>query len=330
MTAHTLIASISLVFFASTGIGCAAEATSADGSVTGDDQEITSRDTYKAIPIENAVYQSLAVVGDVAFVGDNNRTIDLVDLKRLKKTGTLPGRIVNDSMTASGGKVIACGLRDDSPIDPFDDTPAERSYVLTVIDAATKAVEGEVKLGIEGLLRSNPSRGFVNLPDLSCRFDAAANTMSVTFSQEELGREVTTFPMPALGTSVDYQAIPGATRTKLDAGTDRDTVIAAATSDSGITYAAGGYGLRRLAPGQTKATSLRDEGREHMVDLQIRSGRIYAVDHNGALVVADEATGETVERVEIPDYLHAIALTPTHVVVIGRGGIFVAKDRWRR
>lgn len=130
MTKRALITTVSMAFLAITGAGCAAQATP-DDSAGSDDQAITGRDTYKAIPIKNAVYQSLAVVGDVAFVGDNNRTIDLIDLNRLKKTGTLPGRIVNDSLTASGGKVIACGLRDDSPLDPFGNTPADRSYVLT-------------------------------------------------------------------------------------------------------------------------------------------------------------------------------------------------------
>ncbi len=307
------------------GAGCAADAAEA---VTGDDEVITSRDGYRALPLAHGVYQSVAVVGDVAFVGDNYRTIHLVDLGRVTKTGTLPQRIVNDSLTTSGGKVIACGLRDDSPLDPFGTTPADRSYVLTVIDGATKAVEGEVKLKVERFLRTNPSRGFVNLPKLSCRFDEAAKRMTVTFSQEELGRELVTFPMPALGSSFDFETIPSATRVALDAGTSSDVVIGATTSDAGITYAAGGYGLRRLAPGARRATSLRAERGEHMVDVVIRDGRIYAVDHNGALVIADEDTGRTIERVAIPDALHAIALTPQHVVVMGRQGIFVAKDRW--
>ena len=283
------------------------------------------------IAIADGVYQSVAVVGDVAFVGHNRRGIDLVDLNLRRKTGRVAGQVVADAMTSMGRKVVACGLRDDAPIDPmslFTDVPADRRYVLTVIDAATKKVEGEVKLGLERLLSSRPP-GFHDLPDLSCRFDASAKVMVVTFSGDELGQRQVAFKMPAVGASLDFENIPGAITTNLSTGSE-DTLKASASSEHGITYAAGGHGLRRLAPSATRATALRSEGREWMADLAIRNGSIYAVDHDGGLVIAEDATGKTVERVEIPDLLHAITLTPTHVVVVGRGGIFLAKDRWGR
>jgi hypothetical protein len=326
MISRILLGPTAAVLLASAALGCTAD--DAVAPVGYEEPEITSRDGYSPIPIEYGVYHSVAVVGDTAFVGDTYRTIDLVDLRTMKKTGSLPGRIVNESMSASGGKVVACGLRDDSPLDPFGQTPADRSLVITVIDGASRAVDGEVKLGIERYLATNPRNGnFVDEPRLSCRFDSAAKKLTVTFSQKDIGREVMTFPMPALGTTFDYESVPGAKRTRLDRAND-DVLLAAAASERGITYAAGGYGLRRLAPGATRPSSLRAEGREHMVDLEIRGGRIYAVDFEGALVVADEATGQTIERVAIADDLHAIALTPKHVVVMGRHGIFVAKDRW--
>lgn len=305
-------------------VGCTAEAAPADATGT---EAITSSDGYRSLtPGSGAVYQSVAVVEDTAFVGDNLRRIELVDLRTMRKSGSLPGRIVNDSLTRAGKTVIACGLRDDAPLDPYGHTPADRSYVLTVIDADGRKVAGEIKLHIEPFLDTNPATGFVDLPDLSCRFDELTSRMTVTFAQHELGREVVTFPLPALGSSHDWRSIPGARRTRVDASGEA-TMKAAIETEAGITYAAGGWGLRRQAPGAARARSLRDESQEHLVDLAVRGDRIYAADNSGALVVTD-LDGKTVERVEIPDFLHAVALTPSHVVVMGEKGLFVARDRW--
>lgn len=293
-----------------------------------DDQAITGADGYRAIaPASGAVYQSIAVVGDVALVGDNQNRIDVVNLATMRKSGSIAGRIPADSLTTAGDQIIACGLRDDSPLDPFGHTPADRSYVLTVIDPASRHVAGEIKLHVEPFLASNPATGFVDLPDLSCRFDSPSRTMAVSFSQRELGREMVTFPLPALGATVEWTAIPGAKRTRIDAGGEA-TLKAAIESDGEITYAAGGWGLRRQAAGATRAKSLRDENREHLVDLARRGETIYAVDHSGGLLIVRASDGKTVERVEIPDFLHAIALAPSHVIVVGQAGLFVTKDRW--
>jgi hypothetical protein len=304
--------------------GCAAEQDDATSDASG---AITSTDGYREIaPANGAVYQSVAVVKDTAFVGDNSRHIDVVDLVTMRKTGSVAARVVADSLTSDGNKVIACGLRDDSPIDPLGHTPADRSYVLTVIDASTRKVDGEVKLQIESFLASNPraGHGFVDLPDLSCRFENGA--MNVTFAQKELGLEVVSFPMPAIGSSHDWKSIPSAKRTKI--GGDQ-TIKAAVVNDAGVTYAAGGWGLRQQAAGSSRSKTLREEDRETIVDVQIRGEHIYAVDHSSALIVTD-VEGKHAERIDIPDWLHAMALTPSHVVVVGRKGLFVAKDRWAR
>lgn len=315
-------------------VGCAEDP--APASETGaDEAAITATDGYRALaPAGGAVYQSVAVAGRVAFVGDNQNRIDVVDLDTMRKTATVAGRIPNDSLTTAGDRVIACGLRDDSPLDPYGHTPPDRSYVLTVIDGASRKATGEIKLHIEAFLASNPSLrssgsiGFVDLPDLSCRFDATTSKMTVTFAQRELGREVVTFPLPASGTTHEWKSIPRAERTKIDAGGEA-TMKAAITSEAGITYAAGGWGLRQQAPGAARAKSLRDEDREHLVDLAQRGDHIYAVDNSNGLIITNLA-GKTVERIEIPDWLHAIALAPSHVVVVGEKGLFVSKDRWAR
>lgn len=316
--------------FAFVLVACApADGMDFDSDPASAEQGITAADGFRAIAPSRGLYQSLAIVGDRAFLGTNERAVDLVDTNTMRKTGSVPGRIVADTLTASDDKVFACGLRDDSPADPFGGTPADRNYVITIIDAVAARVDGEIRIGMERFLKTNPSAGFVNLPDMACRFEPRTRTMTVSFAQDELGRELVTFALPAPGATVDWSAIPGAQRTAID--TDgSDTVKAVVVDDTGLTYAAGGAGLRRQPPGATRAATLRQEPREHLVDLAIEDGLVYAVDHSRALVVAQADTGATVERVAIPDFLHAVALAPEHVLVLGRGGLFVAKRRWSR
>ena len=187
----------------------------------------------------------------------------------------------------------------------------------------------EMQPGSSRAIAAAMSSWMISAPGNLCVFaKSSRSSMTVTFAQANLGREVITFPLPALGSSYDWKAIPSATRMKVDAGGSA-TMKAAVVTETGITYAAGGWGLRQQASNATRAKSLRDEDREQLVDLEIRGEHIYAADNSGALLVTT-LDGKTVERVAIADWLHAITLTPTHVVVLGEKGLFVAKDRWSR
>lgn len=309
---------------------CAAPATE-EGSTASAEEAFTAREGYTALANpRGGVYVSVAVSGRYAYVGDNRAAIDVVDLTTGRRKKTLEGRTPADALSVSGGLLAACGERDDQPLgwDAYYGA-RQRNYVVTIFDARTGKKQREIVLELQKHLDAGASGGFVDLPSLSCAIDAEAGTLSVAFSQKNLPHELVTLPLPAGDARYDFRDIPTATRVRLGASRD-NTVKAFTTSARGVTWAAGGWGVRRVASGRATVSTLRDEGREHMVGLVERGHVLFAADHDGALRVVDADTGAAIAAVEIDDWLEGVAVSGELVVVVGREGLFVTKDRWSR
>lgn len=310
--------------------GCAAETDAEEA--TSSEEALRAREGYARLPaLDGAVYVSVAVSGRTAFVGDNDRTLRAWDLGTSRVTKTVADRTRPvDHLAASGGTLAACGERDDQP-DGWAAVygQSDRHYVVTLLDARTLVKKREIALRLQPYLETAASSGFIDLPSMSCGLDEAAGTVTVSFAHGKLADEVVTFPIPAADTKVDFRAIPGATRTKLSDARDRDTTVkAVASSPNGITFAAGGWGVRRLAPGARAYTTLRAQPREHIVDVAVRKGVLFAADHQGALLALDDATGRELGKVAVGDWLEGVALADGYVVVVGRQGLQVVKDVW--
>jgi hypothetical protein len=58
-----------------------------------------------------------------------------------------------------------------------------------------------------------------------------------------------------------------------------------------------------------------------------RSGEIER-DHDGALRVLDARSGAEVEVVPVDDSVEGVTLAGDAVLVVARGGLLVARDRW--
>ena len=305
--------------------GCSSEDA---GTITAQDSDLTAREGYTALDNpRGGVYVSAAVAGGRVFVGDNRAAIDVFDLATMNRALTVEGRVPSGSLSASGELVAACGDRDDQPLGwEAAYGTSDRNYVITILDARSGAVKFEVALGLQRYLATS-SDGLVDLPSMSCRLDAAAGTIAVSFSHPKLADEIVTFPLPTEDARHDFREIPGATRVAVGDGAARNTIKSFSSGPSGITYAAGGYGLRRVASSSSAPITLRDEGREHMVGVDERGGRLFAADHGGALLVL-ESDGALVESVPVADWVEGVALAPGYVVVVGRSGLLVTKDRW--
>jgi hypothetical protein len=308
---------------------CSAE--SAEPAPASQDADFTAREGYAKV--ENArggVYVSVAVSGKRAFLGDNRSAIDIVDLSKMKKTGTIEGRIPSEALSVAGDVLAACGDRDDQPLG-WDALygASDRNYIITLLDAKTGEKKREISLRLQRYLESGARGGFIDLPSMSCQLSADAKRISVSFSQAHLEDEIVTFDLPSEPVSYDFRDIPGATRVSV--GTSRDNTIKGfSQSDRGLTYAAGGWGLRRLAPGASAYATLRDEGREHYVGVVEQGEHLFAADHDGALRVLDAESGAAVDALEVDDWVEGVTLSGGLVVVVAREGLFVARDRWTR
>ncbi|MCW5835015.1 MAG: hypothetical protein KIS78_21625 [Labilithrix sp.] len=298
------------------------------GTTTAQDSDLTAREGYTAIDNpRGGVYVSATVAGGRVFVGDNRATIDVFDLATMSRSLTVEGRVPADSLSASGDLVAACGDRNDQPLGwEAVYGAADRHYVITLLDARSGKRKFEIALGLQRYLESS-SDGIIDLPSMSCRLDADAGTVSVSFSHPKLTDEIVTFPLPSEDARHDFREIPGAARVAVGDGAARNTIKSFSSGPNGVTYAAGGYGLRRVAPPSSAPITLRDEDREHMVGVDERGGRLFAADHGGALLVL-ESDGALVESVPVDDWVEGVALAPGYVVVVGRGGLLVTKDRW--
>lgn len=308
--------------------GCAAPSVEAESSAA---SELTAREGYT--PIQNTrggVYVSVAVHGARAYVGDNRDSIDVIDLASMRKTGSLDGRIPSESLSVSGDVLVACGMRDDQPLgwDPTVGAEDHNNYVLSFFDARTGRKDKEIRLRLARYLATSTTGELIDLPNMGCRYDAATHRVGVAFGHSKLEDEVVTFEVPSSSKTFDFRDIPGATRISLGRGANDNTVNAFSMSERGLTYAAGGYGIKRLATGASRATTLHSAGREHYVDLTEKGDVVYAVDHNGALRLLNADTGAELEAISIDDWLHGVAISAGYVVVIGRSGVFVTRDRW--
>ena len=312
-------------------VACAAPTGEGGSEPASQDADFTAREGYAAIDnARGGVYVSVAVSGKRAFLGDNRSAIDIVDLSKMKKTGTVEGRIPSESLSVAGNVLVACGDRDDQPLG-WDALygASDRNYIITVLDAKTGAKKREIALRLQRYLESSTRGGFIDLPSMSCQLSADAKRITVSFSQAQLEDEIVSFDLPSEPVSYDFTDIPGATRVRV--GSVREnTINGFSESERGLTYAAGGYGVRRVAPGASSFATIRDEGREHMVGVAERADRLFAADHGGALRVLDADSGAELEALEIDDWLEGVTWSNGLVVVVGRGGLFVARDRWTR
>ncbi len=313
--------------------GCTSETAGEDGpgGEATDESDFTSREGYAALRNpRGGVYVSVAAYGKRAFLGDNQRGIDIVDLTTMKPAGTIAGKIPADSLSVAGRTLAACGDRDDQPLN-WDAVygASDRNYIITLIDARTGAKKIEIALRLQKYLESSSSSGFIDLPNMACTLAPDGKSISVSFAQAKLQDEVVTFPLPAASISYDFREIPGATRVKVGTSAD-NTVTGFSSGPLGLTYAAGGYGLRRIAPNQTAPRSLRDQDREHLLGLMERGDRLFTVNHDGALLVLDAQSGATVASVDVPDWLEGVAFAGSYVLAVGRAGLMVTKDRWAR
>jgi hypothetical protein len=319
-----------VALLAALGLGCAP----ADGDAppAASEEDFTARPGYWPIRNERGgVYVSVAVADGRAFLGDNRRGIDVVDLATMKKTGTLDGRIPADSLSASGELLAACGDRDDRPLSWESLTKGpDRSYVITLLDPRSGEIEREITLRLQPHL-DTLNEALIDRPSLSCALDASSNTITISFSHRKLDDEIVTFQVPEESARYDFRDIPGATRTKVT-GAGPNTIKAFSVSERGVTYAAGGYGIRRIARGAQDAafTTVRDEGREHMVGVVERGDRLFAADHDGALRVLDAGSGAQVEVVPVEDWVEGVTIAGDSVLVVARGGLLVARNRWTR
>jgi hypothetical protein len=328
MKRHTLLALVCLSLATATATGCAA--TTDDEAAGATDEALSAREGYKKLPpLGSDVYVSVAVSGKTAFLGDNFRTLRAYDLTTQRVTRTLRERVPTDSLSVSGNTLIACGETEvDVPggTSIFGETALH--YQVTVFDARTLTKKQTLLFDIESVLDETQDQ-IRDKPNMACKLDGS--TVSIGFAQEKLKDELVSFPLPAGDVKTDFRTIPGATRVTISPVADRNnTVIGFTQSAAGITFAAGGYGIRRLAPGARSYASLRDVEREHIVDLAARGGTLFAANHSGSLLVLDEATGREKANIAIPDWIEGVALADGYVVVIGREGILVQKDTWSR
>jgi hypothetical protein len=292
-------------------------------------EDLTAREGYR--PIENArggVWVSMAVTHGKAYLGDNRKGIDILDPATMHKTGTVEGRVPADSLSASGDLLVACGDRDDRPLgwDSYSRGP-DRNYVITVLDPRTGTRKYEVKLALQPYLSSSASNGFIDLPSMACRVDAETGTVSVSFSHKTLADELVTFALPPGEASHDFRDVPGAMRTPIS-GDGPNTIKDFSAGPRGLTFAAGGWGIRRVAAGGGAFRTLRDEGREHMVGVVESGDRLLAADHDGALRVLDADSGAEIEAVDVDDWVEALTASGGYVFVVGRKGVLVVRDRW--
>ncbi|MBS2015993.1 MAG: hypothetical protein JST00_24130 [Deltaproteobacteria bacterium] len=314
------------------GAGCTASTDDPPAEAEASEDALTAREGYaKLPPLNGDVYVSVAVSGKKAFLGDNFRTLRVYDLATRKITKTYGERIPTDSLSVSGNTLAVCGERQVDSDRPSGDIfgSTDSHFEINLLDAKTLAKKRTVSLNLEPYLSTLRDQ-IRDKPNLRCRIDGS--TITVSFSQQKLKHEVVSFPVPSADAVYDFRTIPGATRIAVtpSAGTREGTVSSFTTSAAGLTLASGGWGIRRLAPNARSLTSLRDVGREHIVDVAASGAALFAADHDGALLVLDDATGRELARVEIPDWVEGLAMADGYVVVIGREGIFVQKDTWSR
>jgi hypothetical protein len=316
---------------ASAVTGCAAPDGEDDAALGGEDA-LTAREGYKKLPpLSGDVYVSVAVSGRTAFLGDNARTLRAYDLQTQRVTRTLGEHLPTDSLSVSGTTLAVCGEREvDMPGSGGGIFPASAlHFEVNLLDTRTLAKKRTVSLNVEAYLDTTGDQ-LRDKPELHCSLDG--DKLTVSFSQDKLKHEIVTFPVPAADLTADFRTIPGATRVTVTpaAGAREGTVSGFTQSPAGITIAAGGWGIRRLAPGARSLTSLRGANRETFVDVAARGGALFAAKHEGALLVLDDTTGRELATFPIADYVEDLALADGYVVVLGREGILVKKDTWSR
>ncbi|NOU32888.1 MAG: hypothetical protein HOO96_33705 [Polyangiaceae bacterium] len=317
-----------LIVSALLATGCTADAGDDSTPMGGSEDDLTLRAGYKSLRTarDQAVYTGIAVDGQSAYLASNDRTIDVVSLKTLKRTKTF-SRIAAEALSFDGGKLVACGMRDDSPAG-WPAPPSggmANNYVVSFLDPSSGAVGKEIVLKLETYLGTSSSDGFVDLPNMSCK--VSGGTITIGFAQEKLQHEIVSFEAPRADKSVfDFREIPGATRTKVGkARRDRTITGFAISAQNGLTLAAGGYGIDRVVGATTKELR-KAEPREHFVDLWDGGGAtLLAVDNDGALLTLDAKTGKTLETTEIPDWLEGVTVRDGFAFVAGRKGIFIKK-----
>jgi hypothetical protein len=309
-----------------------AVATGACASPTDDaaqsDSDLTMRAGYKSLRTakDQYVYTGIAVSGETAYLAGNDRTIDVVSLKTLTKTKTF-SHIAAEALSFDAGKLVACGMRDDSP----EGWPAPPSggmannYVVSFLDPATGAVAKEVILKLEAYLGGSSKDAFVDLPSMSCKVQNGS--IAVGFAQDKLQHEVVTFKVPSAAKSLfDFREIPGADRTKVGKPRRNSTIAGFSFSpENGLTLAAAGYGIERTKAGETRSF-VPARARHDIVDLWDDGGAtMLAVDLDGSLLTLNAKTGATVDSVDVPDLLEAVTVSGGYAFVAGRKGIFIKK-----
>jgi hypothetical protein len=323
-----IFAMITLVVAVSGSTGCVNEQAVAD-DVGGGSEDLKVRAGYTKLKSERDpyVYTGIAVRGEKAFLASNNRTIDVINLTSMKKEKTL-SRIAAESLAFDNGKLVACGMRDDSVLAwnaPSDGL--RNNYVISFMSPDSGKVQKEVVLKLESYLATLPG-SLIDLPNMSCR--VASGTITVAFAQDKLQHEVVRFTVPVEEkTSFEFRDIPGAERHAIGKPKRNSTIRGFAFSEAnGMTFASGGYGLERLDGQSTKVFRAAASNREHMVDVWDNGGTtLLAVDHDGKLLSLDAKNATVLEQTEIPDWLEAVTVSGAYAYVAGRKGIFVQKLR---
>jgi hypothetical protein len=308
--------------------GCVNEQAAADDDGAEGSEDLKVRPGYTKLRSERDpyVYTGIAVRGGKAFLASNNQTIDVINLTSMKKEKTLTN-IAAESLAFDNGKLVACGMRDDSaPGWPAPRDGLRNNYVISFLSPESGKIQKEVVLKLESYLATLPG-DLVDLPNVSCR--VGLGTIAVAFAQEKLQHEVIRFAVPSEAkTSLDFRDVPGAERYAIGKPKRSSTIVAFAFSkENGLTLASGGYGLERLE-GQNTNVFRAAASREHMVDVWDDGGTaLLAVDHSGKLLSLDAKTAAVREQVEIPDWLEAVTVSGGFAYVAGRKGIFVHKLR---
>jgi hypothetical protein len=316
-----------LLSFTALTSGCAAPTDDAASAEA--DSDLTVRAGYKHLRAarDQYVYTGIAVNAGTAYLASNDRSIDVVSLKTMTKTKTF-SHIAAEDLSFDEGKLVACGMRDDSPAG-WPEPPSggmANNYVVSFLDPATGSVAKEVVLQLEAYLGKASGDGFVDLPNMSCK--VSGGMISVGFSQDKLQHEVVTFKAPTAAKSLfDFRTIPGAERTKVGKPRRNSTIAGFSFSaQNGLTLAAAGYGIERTSTAGVTKSFVAAQPRHDIVDLWDNGGAtMLAVDNDGSLLSLDAKTGATLDKTDIPDLLEAVTVSDGYAFVAGRGGIFVKK-----
>jgi hypothetical protein len=350
-SARTFLAASMLGLLAT---ACASEATDDSGTESGDSALSNAHEGLTTFDVgDNETYTSVAVYGQKAFIGNTLGEILPINLKTMRGSLSLLGNparklangvipIPSDSVSVGADVLAACGLKDDSPISaPIGPvTPQQRNYVITLFSAKTGAFSREIRLDMEPRLAIRGANGgvaFGSVPTMTCSLSTDGKSMAVSFANDQAQNEVVSFTLPsaeAATAPIDFQSIPSATRVKV--GTiNENTIRGFVTDASGVTYAAGGYGVRRVARGSAAPQQLvaGGIGQPWYVGIAASGSRLFAAalagrDSGPSLAVLNATDGKLVEKVLVPGTPTAVTVAGDYVVVAIQNGIFVTKNKW--